>query len=213
MSNLYLAFCCLVRLSVRLSVRACLGMSDSGLRFSSVCMSPVRPFQSSDMPLKYLAHNLCSSSFERQAPSQQSYITPPPPNWIDNNRCLSTDNQLYYPRPSPGCVDLVRSLHNSIVFEFSFPHETLTPILGKPTNTTLQLLQRQLFTNASSVPSARGGGLHGHLAMLLRDADCIERAGVAFIVPVHPGPPPPPVGTSAVIAVSLRNNTLADVTL
>ena len=35
-SNLYLAFCCVVHLSMRLSVRARLGVSDSGLRFSSV---------------------------------------------------------------------------------------------------------------------------------------------------------------------------------
>ncbi len=49
--------------------------------------------------------------------------------------------------------------------KFNFPFGTLTPINGKPTNTTLQVLQRQLFTNARSVPSARGGGLHGHLAI------------------------------------------------
>ena len=87
--------------------------------------------------------------------------------------------------------------------KFTFPHESLTPINGKPTNTTLQLLQHQLFTNAHSVPSARGGGLHGHLAMLLNDVEFIARAGVAFIVPVHPGPLPPPIGTAAIIAVAM----------
>jgi hypothetical protein len=89
--------------------------------------------------------------------------------------------------------------------KFTFPHETLTPIIGKPTNTTLQLLQRQLFTNARSVPSARGGGTHGHLAMVLNNADYVARVGVPFIVPVHPGPPPDAVGTSAAISVALRN--------
>ena len=99
--------------------------------------------------------------------------------------------------------------------KFTFPHATLTPIVGKPTNTTLQTLQRQLFTNARSVPSARGGGIHGHLAMLLSDADYLARAGVAFVVPVHPGPPPLPVGTAAAIAVSIRTYTdeLNDVTM
>ena len=99
--------------------------------------------------------------------------------------------------------------------KFAFPHETLTPIDGKPTNTTLQLLQRQLFTNARSVPSTRGGGLHGHLAMVMNDADYLARAGVAFVVPVHPGPPPPPIGAAAVIAVALRvyMDAVDDVTL
>ena len=93
--------------------------------------------------------------------------------------------------------------------KFTFPHETLTPIVGKPTNTTLQLLQRQLFTNARSVPSTRGGGLHGHLAMVLSDADYLARAGVPFEVPVHPGPPPLAVGAAATVAVALRVHTEA----
>lgn len=98
---------------------------------------------------------------------------------------------------------------------FNFPFATLTPIPGKPTNTTLQLLQRQLFTNARSVPSARGGGLHGHLAILLSDADYIARVGVAFVIPIHPGPTPDAVGTAAAISVALRayKDALDDVTL
>jgi hypothetical protein len=94
--------------------------------------------------------------------------------------------------------------------KFNFSHETLTPIIGKPTNTTLQTLQRQSSTNARSVPSTRGGGTHGHLAILLSPADYFLRAGFAFIVPTHPGPPPEPVGTAAVIGVALRNHALAD---
>lgn len=99
--------------------------------------------------------------------------------------------------------------------KFTFPHETLTPIVGKPTNTTLQLLQRQLYTNARSVPSTRGGGLLGHLALIMSDADYLARAGVAFDVPAHPGPPPPPVGAAAAVAIALRLYTEAidDVTL
>ena len=99
--------------------------------------------------------------------------------------------------------------------KFTFPHETLTPIDGKPTNTTLQLLQRQLFTNARSVPSTRGGGVHGHLAMVMNDADYLALAGVAFNIPVHPGNPPAAVGAAAAVQVALRiyANALDDVTL
>jgi hypothetical protein len=99
--------------------------------------------------------------------------------------------------------------------KFNFPHEALTPIIGKPTNTTLQILQRQLFTNARSVPSTRGGGTHGHLAILLSPEDYLIRAGVPFVIPIHPGPPPAPVGAAAVIGVALRNyaEAIADVAL
>ena len=93
--------------------------------------------------------------------------------------------------------------------KFTFPHEMLTPIPGKPINTTLQLLQHQLFTNTRSVPSTRGGGLHGHLAMVLNDTDYLALVGVHFVIPVHPGPPPPPVGSSAAIAIALRIHTEA----
>ncbi len=99
--------------------------------------------------------------------------------------------------------------------KFTFPYATLTPIDGKPTNTSLQVLQRQLFTNARSVPSVRGGGNHGHLAIVLSAPDYLARVGVPFLVPVHPGAPPEAVGTSAAIAVAIRNynDALADVTL
>ena len=98
--------------------------------------------------------------------------------------------------------------------KFSFPFEALTPIVGKPTNTSLQLLQRQLFTNARAVTSPRGGGRHGHMAMLLTEADYVARTGVAFLIPEHPGPAPiPPANaTAAQIAETLRvyNVAIAD---
>ncbi|KAI2494252.1 hypothetical protein MHU86_20270 [Fragilaria crotonensis] len=70
-------------------------------------------------------------------------------------------------------------------------------------------------TNARSVPSARGGSAYGHLAMLLSDADYPLALGPPFIVPSHPGPPPPPIGTSAALTVAMRTyaDALADVAL
>jgi hypothetical protein len=56
-------------------------------------------------------------------------------------------------------------------------------------------------------PSARGGGLHGQLAMLLGETDYITRVGVAFIAPLHPGPLSVAAGTAAIIAVALGANT------
>lgn len=71
-----------------------------------------------------------------------------------------------------------------------FPHPSLTPIDGKPTNSSIQILQRELFTNARSVVSNRGGGTNGHLALLLSPEAYIARAGIAFVPPEHPGPGP-----------------------
>jgi hypothetical protein len=99
---------------------------------------------------------------------------------------------------------------------FTFPYATLTPIDGKPTNTTLQLLQRQLFTNARAVDSPCGGGAHGHLAILLSNVDYLRRAGMPFIVPIHPGAAPGVgAGTGAQLsaAIPTYNQAMADVTL
>ncbi len=65
------------------------------------------------------------------------------------------------------------------------------------------------------MPSSRGGGVHGHLAVFLTDDVYLARAGVAFDLPVHRGPPPPTVGAAAVIAVAICTYTdaIADVTL
>jgi hypothetical protein len=73
----------------------------------------------------------------------------------------------------------------------TFPHPELTVIItGKPTNSSLQLLQRQLYTNARSVPSAQGRGNNGHLALLMNNIAYTARAGVAFDIPIYPGPAP-----------------------
>jgi hypothetical protein len=71
-----------------------------------------------------------------------------------------------------------------------FPHPVLTPITGRPTNTTLQTLQKQLYANARAVHSTRGGGLNGHLALVMPDAAYLARTTVPFAPPVHPGVAP-----------------------
>lgn len=99
----------------------------------------------------------------------------------------------------------------------TFPHTELTPVLGKPTNSSIQLLQRQLYTNARSITSPRGGGNNGHLALLMSEFDYFARAGIAFTIPVHPDVAPiHSVGaTSAQIAETIRlyNQELAAHTL
>jgi hypothetical protein len=72
----------------------------------------------------------------------------------------------------------------------TFPHPILTPITTKPTNSTLQVLQREIYANARAIHSTRGGGAHGHLAIIMPAANYLARVGQAFVTPVHPRPAP-----------------------
>ena len=60
----------------------------------------------------------------------------------------------------------------------------------KPTNATIQVLQRELYANARAIDSTRGGGAHGHLAIIMPADKYLLLAGVAFNAPVHPGNAP-----------------------
>lgn len=72
----------------------------------------------------------------------------------------------------------------------TFPHPTLSPIPDKPTNATLQILQRELYANARAIHSTRGGGAHGHLTIIMPTADYLARVGQTFNTPNHPGNAP-----------------------
>ena len=41
-----------------------------------------------------------------------------------------------------------------------------------------------------AIDSLAGGGAHGHLALVMPAADYLTLAGVAFVMPVHPGAAP-----------------------
>jgi hypothetical protein len=94
--------------------------------------------------------------------------------------------------------------YTPIIMTFStptlvFPTPVLTPIVGRPTNSTLQIMQQQLYQNARSVASDRGGGALGHLALIMTPAAYLLRDdAVAFAVPVNPGPlgPAPAAATT-----------------
>ena len=76
-----------------------------------------------------------------------------------------------------------------------FQHKVLTRILHRPSYESLKNCLNELKANASSVPTTLGGGLNGHLGLLLSDAVYGPLANnVLFVTPVHPGPFVPPVG-------------------
>ena len=88
----------------------------------------------------------------------------------------------------------------------SFPIPVLSPIATKtspPTYASIRLAQTQLNSNATTVPSHEGDGVHGHLALTLTPAAYLLRSGsIPFVAPVngprqpiHPAP-----STAAAIA-------------
>jgi hypothetical protein len=90
-----------------------------------------------------------------------------------------------------------------------FPHPELTtiPADSVPDFSSLKTIHRQLNANALAVPSTRGGGLLGHLALVIPPAQYLAQPNAAaWINPANPGPLPAPVvgATAAQIAEASR---------
>jgi hypothetical protein len=89
----------------------------------------------------------------------------------------------------------------------AYPHPVLTPIIGDPTNASLTILKKQIYANAQAAHSARGGGAHGHISLVMSPAEYTALDAPAFINPVDPGNQPaalPAAATQFQIAEALR---------
>ena len=77
----------------------------------------------------------------------------------------------------------------------------ITKIDGQPTDEDLNLLIKELTNAAGSVATRNGGGEHGHVGMVIDEAEYItfSNAGAKFVVPTNPGPYPTTVDTDKVI--------------
>jgi hypothetical protein len=74
--------------------------------------------------------------------------------------------------------------------KFSYPHEKLTPIVGKPTNATLHTLKQQVYANAVNIECNLGGGLNGYLGIVMPDTEYLTFSdGIPFIKPINPPEP------------------------
>lgn len=71
--------------------------------------------------------------------------------------------------------------------EAHFIKKQLTPIVGEPTFVTLELLLKQLKSNARSVHSNLGGGQHGHLGLVISPPSYALLSPTPFTRPVFPG--------------------------
>jgi hypothetical protein len=88
----------------------------------------------------------------------------------------------------------------------SFPIQTVPPIIGEPTFESINNLHRVLKTNAASVPTALGGGVLGHLTLVLPAAEYANLSATAFPAPNNPGATIVPVAgaTAAQLATAER---------
>ena len=77
----------------------------------------------------------------------------------------------------------------------------VTKIDGQPVDEDLNLLTKELTNAAGSITTQNWGGEHGHVGMVVEDADYItfSRNGDKFLVPTNPGPYPASVDTNAVV--------------
>jgi hypothetical protein len=81
--------------------------------------------------------------------------------------------------------------------ETYFEYPELTKIHGEPNSESLFTLRNELKANAQSVYSNLSDGAHGHLALVLTDAQYGLLTNQPFVRPVHPGPLTIPDGTTA----------------
>jgi len=77
----------------------------------------------------------------------------------------------------------------------------ITKIDGQPTDEDLNLITKELTNAAGSVATQNGGGEHGHVGMVIDEAEYItfSRSGARFVVPMNPGPYPASINTNKVI--------------
>ena len=74
----------------------------------------------------------------------------------------------------------------------------VTKITGQPTDRDLTLLKKELVKIAGKEATSLGGGKHGHIGILMKEADykAISNGGVEFAIPSHPGHHPTTLSTA-----------------
>eukprot|EP00957_Ditylum_brightwellii_P031589 2395451-Ditylum_brightwellii.AAC.1 len=71
-----------------------------------------------------------------------------------------------------------------------FPNQLIPRIVGKPTYQQLYEVHKLLMENASSIEATFGGGMHGHLGLVLTPARYMQITRHVFNPSVNPGPNP-----------------------
>eukprot|EP00957_Ditylum_brightwellii_P163901 12478183-Ditylum_brightwellii.AAC.1 len=71
-----------------------------------------------------------------------------------------------------------------------FPQTFIPKIPGEPDYKQLYKVHRLLMENAASIDTIIGGGLHGHLALVITPARYLQLTGHSFVPPQNPRPTP-----------------------
>jgi hypothetical protein len=88
---------------------------------------------------------------------------------------------------------------------FEFPE--LTKVHGKPDSESLYKLRNELKANAQAVYSNLSDGAHGHLALVITDAQYALLTNQLLVRPVHPGALVIAAGTTGSMIATLRMHT------
>ena len=87
----------------------------------------------------------------------------------------------------------------------SFPHPTVSPIIGQPSYETIAELQLKLNTNAASIYSHRGKVRLGLLFLTVKPAVYNTQSTVTFDPPTNPGQNPTiPTGSAGLQILDIR---------
>jgi hypothetical protein len=68
-----------------------------------------------------------------------------------------------------------------------FEHPMIAPIRTEPNYETIHSVQKRLNSNAASVHSYRGGGIHRHLGAIISSTRYVVIIPVPFVAPTNPG--------------------------
>jgi hypothetical protein len=92
---------------------------------------------------------------------------------------------------------------------FTLPKDPLTPLdpNAEPTPATIRRLKQELYNNAQTVSSLLGGGLHGHLGLLMEEAayTSISHGNTAYVFPDKPEAPNYSTGKTQVERDALKD--------
>ena len=71
-----------------------------------------------------------------------------------------------------------------------FPMKKLPHIDGEPTYESINEIMQMLYANAATLTTTSGGGMHGHIGLIMKPALYRTLSDTPYVIPVDPGPIP-----------------------